>query len=125
MIRINLLGVPKPKKGRRGPAISIGGGANTTLIGLVILAVAIGVNYFYYNQLNSQTQKLQSDLASAKAENSRLAQTKQRYQERQKQYDLYDHRVKVIHQLQESQTGPVNLMNTVANTVNSTDAVWL
>lgn len=125
MIRINLLGVPKPKKGRRGPAISIGGGANTTLIGLVILAVAIGVNYFYYNQLNSQTQKLQSDLASAKAENSRLAQTKQRYQERQKQYDLYDHRVKVIHQLQESQTGPVNLMDTVANTVNSTDAVWL
>ncbi len=125
MIRINLLGVPKPKKGRRGPAISIGGGANMTLVGLVILAAAIGGNYYYYNQLNSQTQKLQSDLSAAKAENSRLAQTKIRYQERQKQFDLYDHRVKVIHQLQESQTGPVNLMDTIASTVNSTDAVWL
>ena len=125
MIRINLLGVPKPKKGRRGPAISIGGGANMTLVGLVILAAAIGGNYYYYNQVNGQTQKLQNDLASAKSENSRLAQIKVRYQERQKQFDLYDHRVKVIHQLQESQTGPVNLMDAIANTVNSTDAVWL
>jgi len=125
MIRINLLGVPKPKKGRRGPAISIGGGANMTLVGLVILAAAIGGNYYYYNQLNAQSQKLQNDLSAAKTENSRLAQTKVRYQERQKQFDLYDHRVKVIHQLQESQTGPVNLMDAIASTVNSTDAVWL
>jgi len=125
MIRINLLGVPKAKKGRRGPAISLGGGANMTLVGVLLLAAALVGNWFYYNRLNSQAQQLQADLSKEKAENSRLAQTKVRYQERQKQFDLYDHRVKVIHQLQESQTGPLDLMNTVASTVNGTDAVWL
>jgi len=125
MIRINLLGVPKPKKGRRGPAISVGGGANMTLVGVLLVLVVGGGNWWYYKGLNDQTTKLQSDLSAARTENSRLAQTKVRYQERQKQFDLYDHRVKVIHQLQESQTGPVNLMDMIASTVNSTDAVWL
>ncbi len=123
MIRINLLGVPKAKK--KGPAISMGGGVNMTLIGLVILFAALGGNWWYYNGLNSQTQQLQKDLQSAKLENTRLASAKVRYQERQKQFDLYDHRVKVIHQLQASQTGPLDLMSAVANTVNTTDAVWL
>lgn len=125
MIRINLLGVPKAKKARRGPVISVGGGANMTLVGLVVLAAVIGANYWYYKQLNDQSTKLQSDLSAAKLENTKLASTKARYTERQKQFDLYDHRVKVIHQLQASQTGPLDLMNTIANTVNSTDAVWL
>ena len=50
---------------------------------------------------------------------------KARYLERQKQFDAYDHRVKVIHQLQEAQQGPLTLLDTVSSTVNSTDAVWL
>jgi len=125
MIRINLLGVPKTKKARRGPAISMGGGVNLTLVGVVVLLAALGANWYYYNNLTKRSAKLQQDLSSAKLENTKLAGTKQRYQERQKQYDLYDHRVKVIHQLQASQTGPLDLMNTIANTVNNTDAVWL
>jgi Tfp pilus assembly protein PilN len=125
MIRINLLGLPKKKAARRGPVISVGGGANMTLIGLALLVAVLAGNWVYYDRLNKETTKLQSDLAAAKAENTKLAGAKARYQERQKQFDLYDHRVKVIHQLQESQTGPVDLMNTVAGTVNSTDAVWL
>ena len=125
MIRINLLGLPKKKAARRGPVISVGGGANMTLIGLALLVAVLAGNWIYYDRLNKETTKLQSDLAAAKAENTKLAGAKARYQERQKQFDLYDHRVKVIHQLQESQTGPVDLMNTIATTVNNTDAVWL
>jgi Tfp pilus assembly protein PilN len=125
MIRINLLGVPRQKKRNRGPAITIGGGANVALIGVALLAVAVGGNWYYYHQLQSQTEKLQTDLAAANRENASLANTKARYTERQKQFELYDHRVKVIHQLQESQTGPLALMTSIANTVNSTDAVWL
>ena len=75
--------------------------------------------------MTSESLKLQSDLSAARLENTKLAGAKVRYQERQKQFDLYDHRVKVIHQLQSSQTGPLDLMNAIANTVNSTDAVWL
>lgn len=125
MIRINLLGLPRTKKARRGPAISVGGGANMTLVGVLLLLLAGGANWWYYNGLNTSSTKLQADLTKAKNENATLANAKTRYQERQKQFDLYDHRVKVIHQLQESQTGPLDLMNTIAGTVNNTDQVWL
>jgi type IV pilus assembly protein PilN len=125
MIRINLLGVPRTKKARRGPAISVGGGANMGLVGVLLLLIVVGGNWWYWKGLNDSSTKLQADLTKAKAENATLANAKTRYQERQKQFDLYDHRVKVIHQLQSSQTGPLDLMNTVASTVNGTDAVWL
>jgi len=125
MIRINLLGLPKKRSKSRGPVISVGGGANMTLVGLVLLVAALAGNYYYYNKLTSDSQKLNADLSAAKLENTKLASAKTRYQERQKQFDLYDHRVKVIHQLQASQTGPLDLMNTIAGTVNGTDAVWL
>jgi Tfp pilus assembly protein PilN len=103
----------------------VGGGANMTLVGMLLLLLAGGANWWYYKGLNDASTKLQADLTKAKAENATLASAKTRYQERQKQFDLYDHRVKVIHQLQESQTGPLDLMNTIAGTVNGTDAVWL
>ncbi len=126
MIRINLLGVPKTRKAKR-QSISIGGGggSNTMMIGVVVAAIFAGGNYFYYHQLNSQAKQLQTDLDLAKRENARLAGVKAKYQEREKQFQLYDRRVKVIHQLQSAQTGPSELLTTIASTVNGTDAVWL
>jgi Tfp pilus assembly protein PilN len=124
MIRINLLGVAKAKK-VKGPSISIGAGTNTMLVGIVVAAIFAGGNYFYYFKLNSETQQLQKEMDAAKRENSRLAGVKAKYQEREKQFQLYDSRVKVIHQLQAAQSGPSELLVNIANTVNSTDAVWL
>ena len=125
MIRINLLGVPKSKKAKRASFSVSGGGVNTTLVGLIVLAAVLGGNYFYYARLNSESATLTKQLAEAKVENTSLASTKAKYQEREKQFQLYDRRVKVIHQLQEAQSGPSELLNTVASTVNGTDAVWL
>ncbi len=125
MIRINLLGVPKSKKAKR-PAMSMNfGGANTMVAGLIIAALFAGGNYIYYYKLNSTAEQLAKDLDSAKRENARLAGVKAKYQEREKQFQLYDRRVKVIHQLQAAQNGPSELLATVATTVNNTDAVWL
>jgi Tfp pilus assembly protein PilN len=124
MIRINLLGVPRAKR-KAMPSFNVSGGVNTMLLGLVIAMAAVGGNYFWYWKLNHEAQQLQEDLAAARRDNARLAGVKAKYMERQKQFDLYDRRVKVIHQLQENQLGPSDLLNTVANTVNATDAVWL
>jgi Tfp pilus assembly protein PilN len=124
MIRINLLGVPKSKRAKR-QSISIGAGANTMVIGLVVAGLFAGANYAYYYKLNSESEQLQKDLDSAKRDNARLAGVKAKYQEREKQFQLYDRRVKVIHQLQAAQNGPTELLTTVATTVNNTDAVWL
>jgi Tfp pilus assembly protein PilN len=125
MIRINLLGVTKPKRAKGGPSFSIGAGANTLVIGLIVAAAAFALNYSYYWKLDREGKQLQVQLDTAKRENTRLAGVKAKYQEREKQFQIYDRRVKVIHQLQEAQNGPSELLNTVASTVSGTDAVWL
>lgn len=124
MIRINLLGIPKAKKIKR-PTITLGGAPNAGLIIAVIVAGTLGGNYYYYWKLNSNAASLKRQLEDANAENKKLAAVKARYTERQKQFDAYDHRLKVIHQLQAGQQGPLSLLDTVSATVNSTDAVWL
>jgi len=124
MIRINLLGVTRPKRSK-GPSFSIGVGANTMVIGLIVAAITLGGNYLYYLKIDRTGKQLQEQLQQAKNENVRLAATKARYQEREKVFQLYDRRVKVIHQLQDAQSGPSDLLNTVAATVSTTDAVWL
>ena len=45
--------------------------------------------------------------------------------ERQREAENYKRRVDVIDQLRAAQAGPVNLLNTIGQTVNSTEAVWL
>ena len=50
---------------------------------------------------------------------------KTRYLERQTQAENYKRRVDVIDQLRNSQTGPVNLLTMIGETVNGTEAVWL
>ena len=68
---------------------------------------------------------MQNQIDEAKRENLRLADIKARYLELEKQKDLYERRVNVIHQLQENQKGPSTLLTMIGDTVNKTDAVWL
>lgn len=128
MIRINLLGLPKPKKGKRAAMAAMtgaGGAPNLTFVLVVIAAIAIGGNYYYYSQLQRQAQHLADQMLQAQRENQRLADIKAQAQRLEKQRDEYQHRVDVITELQKNRTGPTQLLTTIADTVNSTDAVWL
>lgn len=128
MIRINLLGVPKQKKGKRAavPGIPGGGGGPSPLAVILILVVlAAAGNYYYYSTLQKDALKLQQQLAAEKAKNLRLAEIKAKYIELEKQKNLYERRLNVIHELQANQSGPVELLTQIADTVNRTDAVWL
>lgn len=132
MIRINLLGAPRPKKGRKAVAslsaissISVGEGLNVLIVSLVLVAVTAGANGFYYWKLTRDGKKIQDDLKKAEIDYQRLAQVKIRYQEREKQRAAYKKRVDVIDKLRADQSGPVTLLTTIANTVNASDAVWL
>ncbi len=128
MIRINLLGLAKPKKGKRAAMAAMtgaGGAPNLTFVLVVIVAIAIGGNYYYYSQLQRQAQHLADQMLQAQRENQRLADIKAQAQRLEKQRDEYQHRVDVITELQKNRTGPTQLLTTIADTVNSTDAVWL
>ena len=61
----------------------------------------------------------------AEQKNHELADIKAKYLERQRQAETYKRRVDVIDQLRNGQSGPVNLLSMIGDTVNGTEAVWL
>lgn len=129
MIRINLLGTPKPKSKRgSSPAVmdmDLGGGVSPVIkIAAVVAIIALG-NGAYWYRLDSQKTKIQQQMAVALRKNAELSSVKARYLERQREAENYKRRVDVIDQLRAKQTGPVDLLNTVGSTVNNTEAVWL
>jgi Tfp pilus assembly protein PilN len=129
MIRINLLGSPKPK-GKKGPAISMPsfelgnlGGPLVQVAAVLLIAGALNAGYWY--QLDREKKSIEVQVLVAERKNRELADIKARYMERQKQADSYKRRVDVIDQLRANQSGPVQLLAMIGDTVNSTEAVWL
>ncbi|MGB9205560.1 MAG: PilN domain-containing protein [Terriglobales bacterium] len=129
MIRINLLGGAKPKS-KKGPAISMPsfefgnlGGPMVQVAGVLLIAVVVNAGYWY--QLDREKKAIEVKMRVAEQKNRELADIKAKYLERQKQADSYKRRVDVIDQLRANQMGPVNLLSTIGDTVNSTEAVWL
>ena len=129
MIRINLLGISKPKKGKRSNAPALPSlpseGPNPILLLVIVLAVVgIGI-YYLQHQYATENERIAQEIKKEQADAVRLAAIKAKYEERQKHAAEYETRVKVIDELRANQSGPVNLLNMVGTTVNNTDEVWL
>jgi Tfp pilus assembly protein PilN len=128
MIRINLLGTPKAKNRRGGaaaaPAIEMGDVGSPMVKVLVAIALTIAINGFTWFRLDRQAQSIDAKMKVAEQTNRELSDVKAKYLERQKEADNYKRRVDVIDQLRKGQSGPVELLNTIASTVNGTEAVW-
>jgi len=129
MIRINLLGISRPKKGKRSSAPSLPSlpseGPNPILLLVIVLAIVGTGIYYLQHQYATENQRIAEQIRKEEADAVRLAAIKAKYEERQKQAAEYEARVKVIDELRANQSGPVNLLNMVGTTVNSTDEVWL
>ena len=129
MIRINLLGSPKPK-GKKGPAFNMPsfevgnlGGPLVQVAAVLVIAGALNFGYWYH--LDREKKSIEARALVAEQKNRELAAVKVKYLERQKQADSYKRRVDVIDQLRANQSGPVTLLAMIGDTVNSTEAVWL
>jgi len=129
MIRINLLGAPKPKNKRAAASaaavMEMGEVGSPKMKVLVVLVLAALLNLGYWYRLDKQKQDIAAKMQVAERKNAELADVKARYLERQREAESYKRRVDVIDQLRAAQTGPVNLLNTIGETVNRTEAVWL
>jgi type IV pilus assembly protein PilN len=131
MIRINLLGSPKPKSSKKASAVSLPTIDTGNLFGPAVKVAAVVIiagvfNVAYWYQLDREKKSIDTQMRQAEQKNRELADIKAKYLERQKQADAYKRRVDVIDQLRKGQNGyPVNLLATIGATVNSTDAVWL
>ena len=130
MIRINLLGAPKPKSGKKSAGVNIPsvdvGAVGTPLLALAAVLVIFGaINAGIWYQLDRETKAIATQMRQAEQKNHELADIKVRYVERQKQADAYKRRVDVIDTLRHNQTGPVDLLAMIGDTVNNTEAIWL
>lgn len=130
MIKINLLENSKGKGKRASagpsmPTMELGDMGSPKLKVLVIVVVAGLFNLGYWYRLDHQQKAIAAQMKVAEQKNRELADVKARYLERQTQADAYKRRVDVIDGLRANQTGPVNLMAMLGETINNTEAVWL
>ena len=130
MIKINLLETAKGK-GKRGgsspamPSMEMGDMGSPKLKILAVLVVAGLFNLGYWYRLDHQAKAIAANMKVAEQKNRELADVKARFLERQTQANNYKRRVDVIDGLRASQSGPVNLLAMLGETVNNTEAVWL
>jgi Tfp pilus assembly protein PilN len=129
MIKINLLETGKGKRGGGGgpslPTMDMGDMGSPKLKVLVVLVVAGLFNLGYWYRLDHQAKAIEAQMKIAEQKNRELADVKARFLERQNQANAYKRRVDVIDGLRQDQTGPVNLLAMMGETVNNTEAVWL
>jgi Tfp pilus assembly protein PilN len=132
MIKINLLETAKGK-GKRGgggggpsmPTMELGDMGSPRLKVLLVLAVFGVANLLYWYHLDRQGKAIAKQMQVAEEQNRQLADVKARFLERKTEADNYKRRVDVIDGLRQNQTGPVNLLAMLGQTVNDTEAVWL
>jgi type IV pilus assembly protein PilN len=107
------------------PSFELGnlGGPFVQVAAVLLIAGAVNAGYWY--QLDREKKSIEVQTRLAEQKNRELADIKVRYLERQKQAEAYKRRVDVIDQLRTNQSGPVNLLSMIGDTVNSTEAVWL
>ena len=95
------------------------------MIVIVFIALLGGGLWGWYVYVNNQRTALQQELEKAQKRNAELAEVKNKYEAEKRKAEQFTARVRVIDQLKQAQTGPVDLLSTVADTVAHTEAVWL
>src|SRR5574337_397802 len=122
MIRINLLGQPRPKAARRAVPLE----ATLQVLLLVLsLAFALGVLWYHWYQMNEDVKRLQANIRAKQSEKARLEQLKQQVDSFERQKAVLQQRIAVIEELQRNRTGGQELLDMVATTVSRSDALWL
>lgn len=130
MIKINLLETAKGKGKRAGsgpsmPAIEMGDMGSPKLKILVVVVIVGLANLFVWYRADHLSKEISAKMKVAEQKNRELADVKSKFLDRQNQASVYQRRVDVIKQLHDGQTGPVNLMAMMGETINNTEAVWL
>jgi len=121
MIRINLLGRPRPKVKRR---VAIAGTLQLVLFAVPVL-VAVGVLVVQYTFIKGDIKKLQADIEQKESEKRTMAQLEKEIKEYEDEQRRLQGRLDVIENLKRNQAGPVRLLEAVGNTVSLTETLWL
>ena len=123
MIRVNLLGIRKTER-VRAPSVSVEG-AKLTVVFVIVLALAVGVLLWDYWRISTKASELAVRMAAAQKEKAELADVKREVEQLKRNKQELERQIQIIEALKEGQTGPVNLLNTLVNTVELSEHLWL
>jgi len=121
MIRINLLGRPRPKVKRR---VAIAGTLQLVLFAVPVL-VAVAVLVVQYVFIKGDINALQQQIEQKESEKRTMAQLEKEIKEYEEEQRRLQGRLDVIEGLKRNQAGPVRLLEAVGNTVSLTETLWL
>jgi len=95
------------------------------LVGVVVLLVAAVAMGGWWWKLNSDAKNIAQRMEVANRKYQALQVVKAQFEDRQKQAEMYQRRIKVIDDLRAQQSGPADLLTMIGDSVNSTEGVWL
>lgn len=121
MIRINLLGRPRPRVKRR---VAVTGTLQLALfvIPLLLAFVLLGVHYKF---IQDDIASLQEQINQKQAEKKEMAQLEAEIADFEAKQSMLEGRIKVIEDLKRSQAGPMQMLQAVGRTVSLTETLWL
>src|SRR3989304_3530141 len=121
MIRINLLGRPRPKVKRR---VAIAGTLQLLLFAVPVL-LAVGVLVVQYVFIKGDINELQVKIEQKESEKRTMAQLEKEIKEYEEEQRRLQGRLDVIEGLKRNQAGPVRLLEAVGNTGSPPETLWL
>ena len=123
MIRVNLLGTRKTERAR-APSVSVEG-AKLTFLLVIFLVAALVVLIVDWQRIASQKSELDTRMVAAQKEKADLAGVKVEVEKAKRKKQELERQIQIIEALKERRTGPVNLLNTLVNTVDLSEHLWL
>lgn len=120
MIRINLLAVDR-EKAKRKTEFQVGQKI-TVACSLILVATLVGIGWWYWS-LDKRSQKLNDDIAAARAEAQRLNAIIGQVKGFEQQKAQLQQRVQLIEQLRKGQSGAVHLLDALSRSLPAT--LWL
>ena len=109
MIRINLLAVERDRGKKK--AVTFGTGQKLTIGCSIILVLALSFIGWRYVVLARESKQLDTDIAAAQQETTRLHSVIQQVQQFEQRKAQLQQRVVLIEQLRKGQTGPVHMLD--------------
>jgi Tfp pilus assembly protein PilN len=122
MIRINLLGQARPKAAKKQVPLDA---TIRVLMVAAAIVVAFVVLFVMYLSQSKQLDATNEEIHRLQAERARLQTVKAKVQEFEAETAVLQQRINVIETLQKGRTGGQELLQSVANTVERSEGVWL
>ncbi len=120
MIKINLLREPSRKKAKFAQS------ENRSLVyfGLALLLAVVAFGY-WWRGLSADIEEKRTKLQSLQVESQRLQKLQAELKKYEEQSAELERRLGIVEQLRKNQTGPVNLMNSLIQSVPDDPRLWL